>query len=399
MKKLFLRTFSKLFIVTLVLNLFIGMNILAAEETEPHDIFNDVEKNIWYEDTLGVVIAKGIIAGYPDGTFKGTNEMTVDQFIKAMVVALEGEQPLGTDYWASQYIAKAKELGIIKENMFTDYTGVITRAKMALIAENTMSQLEGSYNYKYTDLIQLDINDIQAVNNSGHATAIVHMYEQGILKGYPDGEYKPDSGLKRQEAITVILRVIDKRYRTPYNYYSDYPEEIQEIIEELDLHPMEQTDTGIIVTPENVSTLPDTEFGKVYMRDKITIYVTPESEYTTIGDYNVYIGVNFSSVYKSKDPEKHLKYMKYMFGKILKEYARLEDEPIKVLVNRYEELYHNYAYYEDTLNIIHYNDGYTEVKDAYGRTMVVLDGKSNNAVRGILVRGLYVNGNPFSGEW
>ena len=399
MKKLFLKTLSKLFIVTLVLNLFTGMNIIVAEEIEPHDIFSDVEKNIWYEDTLSVVMSKGIIAGYSDGTFKGTNEMTVDQFIKAMVVALEGEQPLGTDYWASQYIAKAKELGIITENMFTDYTGVITRAEMALIAENTMSQLEGSYNYKYTDLIQLDINDMQAVNKSGHATAIVHMYEQGILKGYPDGEYKPDSGLKRQEAITVILRVIDQRYRIPYNYYSDYPEEIQEIIEELDLHPMEQTDTGIIVTPENVSTLPDTELGKVYMKDYITIEVRTGSEYTTVGDYRISVGVDFSSVYYSKDPEKHLEYMKYMFGKILKEYARLEDGPIKVLVDRYEELYYNYAYYEDTLNIIYYNDGYTEVKDTYGRTMVVLDGKNNNADSGMIVRGLYVDGNPYSGEW
>ncbi len=44
-------------------------------------------------------------------------------------------------------------------------------------------------------------------------SSVVKFYDLGILTGYPDGEFKPNNYLTRDEALAVIRRIIDPSAR------------------------------------------------------------------------------------------------------------------------------------------------------------------------------------------
>ncbi len=51
--------------------------------------------------------------------------------------------------------------------------------------------------------------------------SIVYLTDAGILKGYPDGNFKPKQEITREEAIAIISRVLDNKYR-PQRIAADY---------------------------------------------------------------------------------------------------------------------------------------------------------------------------------
>ena len=81
--------------------------------------FTDVKENDWFYDVLNEVVDRGIIDGYPDGTFKPQNNITRAEFTKVIVVALElkivaGNAFVDTEgHWADDVINTALEGHII----------------------------------------------------------------------------------------------------------------------------------------------------------------------------------------------------------------------------------------------------------------------------------------------
>jgi hypothetical protein len=112
--------------------------------------FPDVPAGAWYEDHVTAVADAGIIVGNAKGEFMPNEALGVDQFIKTMVVALGYELTNGDVYWASNYMDKAREIGIIDESEFT-YQAIsaapITRAQMAKICDKTVVLLVGDMYY------------------------------------------------------------------------------------------------------------------------------------------------------------------------------------------------------------------------------------------------------------
>ncbi|MEA1975404.1 MAG: S-layer homology domain-containing protein, partial [Bacillota bacterium] len=114
--------------------------------------FSDVKGDEWYTENLEYVTnpAKKIIDGYPDGTFRPNNKLTVEEFI-ALILKGDGikyaSQP--NIKWSTPYIEKAKEEYLIEDNQFTDYSREITREEMAEIVSNYLRFTEKvEYNQK-----------------------------------------------------------------------------------------------------------------------------------------------------------------------------------------------------------------------------------------------------------
>ena len=78
--------------------------------------FKDVQTNYWANGHINYVSSMGYVNGYPDNTFKPGNNITFAEILKILVM-VNGDLPEMTatngQYWATPYIIKAVESGIL----------------------------------------------------------------------------------------------------------------------------------------------------------------------------------------------------------------------------------------------------------------------------------------------
>ena len=227
--KLHIKPIARLTIVFLLLNIlsvpviihsfiFPG-NISTAEEILS---FSDVPNDAWYYEDLQYILEdeRKIFAGYPDGTFRPNDTLTVDMYIKLIVTIKGHKVENGREYWASTYIEKAVEEGYIipwqdvhftyktKDDPYAGYRKPINRGDMALIAGRAFTEIADDDEYRDPIAVSSLIKDYYSLPSHIRAS-VVKFYDLGIFTGYPDGEFKPDNILTRAEAVAVIRRLID----------------------------------------------------------------------------------------------------------------------------------------------------------------------------------------------
>ncbi|AGC68600.1 S-layer domain protein [Thermoclostridium stercorarium subsp. stercorarium DSM 8532] len=235
--KTFAKKIARLIIISLVLSVLpmpenhsgIGFpEIMApafanAEETIS---FSDVPKSAWYYDDLLFIMKdnRKIFEGYPDGTFRPHEPLTVDMFIKLIITIMGYNLQNGEEYWATTYIKKAIDEGLIipwqdshltfvtKDDPYAGYKRPISRGDMALIAGRAMDKIIKNPDYRDQVAVASLIKDYNLIPPD-IKSSVVKFYDLGILTGYPDGEFKPNNYLTRDEALAVIRRIIDPSAR------------------------------------------------------------------------------------------------------------------------------------------------------------------------------------------
>ncbi len=212
---------KKLTMVLLMVFLLTGVSSAFALQ------FNDID-NHWAVKQIYKMTAKKVVYGYSDGTFKPDKGVT---HLEAVVMILRvlglEEQTLSTypssmfadkikkvPTWAKGYVTLAYEKGIIKQ---ADLAKIInttpaTRQDVAVylyrsfvtgkVAANTTAAL------KFTDLSAISQNAKEAV------AAVV---DQGIIKGNPDGTFKPAKGVSRAE-IGAMLYIYDDKMKNEIDF-------------------------------------------------------------------------------------------------------------------------------------------------------------------------------------
>lgn len=115
--------------------------------------YSDVTGSAWYNNAVSTMANAGIIAGYPDGTFKPNAPITRAEFATIaarfsgqLAVGSGGFTDVSASHWAARYIATAQDLGWIA--------------------------------------------------------------------GYPDGTFRPDQAITRAEAVTLINRMLERAVET-----------------------------------------------------------------------------------------------------------------------------------------------------------------------------------------
>ncbi len=169
------------------------------------------------------------INGYPDGEFKSENSITRAEMAMMLARILQRSEvfaaspgigaasypDMPTSHWAFGAIERMKETGIMKgyENGEFRPDKRITRAEMGatLLRFLNLEPLAGTTSV-YSDL-------------KGH-WAIDHietLRQNGIMNGYPEGNFYPNRDLTRAEAVTMINRAVG---RGPLlgNYASLWPD-------------------------------------------------------------------------------------------------------------------------------------------------------------------------------
>lgn len=169
--------------------------------------FNDLQGDEWYYYAVDYLSQLEILSGNPDGSFRASDKVGVDQFVKMLLVSLGyTDIEKGENYWADNYIDQSMEIGLILENEFTNYKRPMTRGEMSKLINRALGEKEDIPSL-YKDQYKHYIKDFDKIAESDKE-AILNVYSLGIISGYPDRSFGADNTLSRGEASIIIYRVL-----------------------------------------------------------------------------------------------------------------------------------------------------------------------------------------------
>ncbi|WP_019639227.1 PQQ-binding-like beta-propeller repeat protein [Paenibacillus fonticola] len=182
----------------------------AEPETSPIS-FNDIAGH-WAESYIQRAASKGIVSGYPDGSFEPNRPLTRVEFavMLAGALKLEGEAAAlaFTDHdqigeWANQGVAQVLQAGIIKgyeDGSFRPNTH-ITRAEMAAMITRAL-QLQPD-----TD-VSTSFADDGAIPQWAKG-AVEAIRELGLVAGRGENHFVPNDTATRVEATVIVLKMLE----------------------------------------------------------------------------------------------------------------------------------------------------------------------------------------------
>lgn len=179
--------------------------LLASSAVNAAGPFTDVKETDWFCYYAEKAKDEGILAGYPDGSFRPQKDVSYGEFL-AMALKGRGAESSGK-HWAYGYLAKALESGLLEEgeanSAMLDLP--IPRKDMALIMGRSLAISGfGGVNVSSGDKLYSDIGPLDSFE---YQAALCSHY--GVLNGYPDGSFRPYGYLKRSEAAAAMVALTE----------------------------------------------------------------------------------------------------------------------------------------------------------------------------------------------
>lgn len=183
--------------------------ITTPDEPTPEQLFSDVPASYWAAGAINELSEMGCISGYPDGTFKPENKITRAEFAVVLAKAYNLEIAAGkvfddtAGHWAKDYIASAYAAGIVSGYDDSSFgpDDPITREQMAVLIVKAAGLSPAAEESQFTD----------SAGISGWAKgAVAAAADNGIINGYPDNTFRPQGNATRAEAVTVIVKALNK---------------------------------------------------------------------------------------------------------------------------------------------------------------------------------------------
>ncbi len=171
-------------------------------------IYKDVKSSFWAYPSIQYLNTRGLIKGYPDGTFKPNNTITRAEAATIIARALDLKKTTNPSFkdvksthYAYNEIAAVAEKGILTGREAGSFSpdGKLTRAEMATILKRAY-QLTGTTTAKFSDV---------STKHWAYDT-INTLIANKITDGYEDGTFKPDRQISRAEFATMLDRVENK---------------------------------------------------------------------------------------------------------------------------------------------------------------------------------------------
>ena len=160
--------------------------------------YTDVAESDWYFAYVRELSARGVLGGYPDGTFRASAALTAGEALKLVLLGAgcQEAEPTGS-HWASGYLALAESMGCLTPGEIQDLDSPISRLVIARVAAVAMGLEERTGASPFADV------------DSGYTLAL---YEEGILNGTVLGGqryYYPDSSINRGEVCAIVSRILN----------------------------------------------------------------------------------------------------------------------------------------------------------------------------------------------
>lgn len=168
---------------------------------------SDVQ-NHWAAKPVNTLIAKGVIDGYPDGTFKPDQPITRAEFAKMVAKTCgygKAGQPQAPDakgHWAAGYISSASAQKVMKP--FGDGSfrpeNRLTRSQLATMLSRVLHLATAQE--QYTEAWPVSFTDVPA-NHAAYRN-IETINKLGILPSDMQTQFKPDQAATRAEAAWTL---------------------------------------------------------------------------------------------------------------------------------------------------------------------------------------------------
>jgi S-layer homology domain/Transglycosylase SLT domain len=176
--------------------------------------FPDVPESNRFYDEIMYLSEEGIISGYPDGRFAPGQKVTraAAAIMLGRVLGYEEAQretvfpDVPKDSKASGYIQQAYENKIISGYPNGEFRPdkYVTRGEMAIFIARA---------YSLTEEEVVPFSDV-SINMSAFS-AIRKIIDFGVTTGYPDGTFKPDLDLTREQFSGLLARAESEEFRLP----------------------------------------------------------------------------------------------------------------------------------------------------------------------------------------
>ena len=183
--------------------------------------FTDIPTDFWAFDAVKACVDAGIVKGYPDGSYGATVPVRRDQMAVYISRALAGGDdtvPTGPatatfsdvpiDYWAFKYVEYAVEQNVVKGYSDGTYKPAdqVTRDQMAVfIARSIYTPTAARLDLTgYTPPATPDFPDV--LTNYWAYKYIEYAKQAGIVNGYPDGDYRPEDVVTRDQMAVYVAR-------------------------------------------------------------------------------------------------------------------------------------------------------------------------------------------------
>ena len=194
--------FRKIATVLLATAVTLQSTTFAAITREPE--FSDLSEH-WSKSIMMRLNGYGVICGYDDGTIRPDSYVSVTEFLTMMVKSLGFETEPGDGYWATPYIQKAVELGLIEPDEYSDYDATLTRSQAAKIIANALSDTA----IADENAVKAKIYDYAEIAEE-YKPYVLIAYDKKIVNGNHDNCFEPNRNITRAEASVIAVRLIDK---------------------------------------------------------------------------------------------------------------------------------------------------------------------------------------------
>ncbi len=175
--------------------------------------FSDVKADHWAADIIQKMTEKGIVGGYPDGTFKPNNTVSQVEAV-CMAVRTMGLQATSTDAlpqvtfpvpaYAENDVKLALQHGLIKS---TDQFSAYSPANRAWVARLLVRMIGKEAEAEERLLMPVFTDTFQIPDWAVYYVRVAQDYD--LIAGYPDNTFKPQKEVTRAEMAAFLSRVLD----------------------------------------------------------------------------------------------------------------------------------------------------------------------------------------------
>jgi hypothetical protein len=176
-------------------------------------VFSDVSTSYWGYDAISSLSSKGIVSGYPDGTFKPNATITRAEFATMLVKAL-GLDTTGTtgeftdvtaDSWYYGSVNAAVSAGLASgmgNNLFAP-NALITREQMSVMVTKALGTKAPT-----TDGTELNAFSDKSVVSSWAVSGMTEAVKAGIISGMTADTLAPQADATRAQAAAMIYKML-----------------------------------------------------------------------------------------------------------------------------------------------------------------------------------------------
>ena len=181
----------------------------AAQKT-----FSDVASDYWARSYIQAMAERGVISGFPNGTFRPQEPVTRAQFAAMLNQAFDKSatrnatsfQDVPQDHWANEAISKAYTMGFL-----TGYPNKIFKPSQNIPRVQVLAALSGGLNYEASqspDSVLEYYNDASAIPDWARSSTAAATQNQIVVNHPNRRQLNPDRQATRAEVAASIYQAL-----------------------------------------------------------------------------------------------------------------------------------------------------------------------------------------------